>query len=76
MRYCPLVKQEINRCIDCNLCDELKEQPQIVRCKDCKHGWNINPSEEEKFYVCQNPKMVNMRYSHQGNWFCADGERR
>ena len=49
--------------------------PVVVRCKDCKYGWNINPSEEEKFYVCQNPTMVNMRYSHQGNWFCADGEK-
>ena len=56
------------------ICDEM--QPKVVLCKDCKYGWNINPSEEEKFYVCQNPTMVNMRYSHQSNWFCADGERK
>ena len=22
MKYCPLVQQEIKRCVDCNLCDE------------------------------------------------------
>ena len=49
---------------------------ELVRCKDCEYAWNINPNEEEKFYACMNPTMVNMHWSHQGDWFCADGERR
>ena len=41
--------------------DFLKEQPEIVRCKDCK-----NHDRCEIAYGCkQNP-----------DWFCADGKRR
>lgn len=39
----------------------LKEQPQIVRCKDCKHKELC----EEKI----GGKII-------PDWFCADGERR
>lgn len=45
----------------------LKEQPQIVRCKDCKHyengGW---------FTQCFRHNGI----SPDSNWFCADGVRR
>lgn len=45
----------------------LKEQPEIVRCKNCKHF------EPDGIYT--------MCYRHNGlsqnaDWFCADGERR
>lgn len=48
----------------------LKEQPQIVRCKDCKHykdGFCYNPNtyDDEK-----------TRGNTVPDWFCADGERR
>ena len=43
----------------------LKEQPQIVRCKDCKY-W----SESYSVWFC--PYHFN---AHE-DWFCADGERR
>ena len=45
----------------------LKDQPEIVRCKDCLHR-----SENHRCYA-DNP----MRGQFVGNdWFCADGERR
>lgn len=47
--------------------DVLKEQPNIVRCKNCKHF------EPDGIYT--------MCYRHNGlsqneDWFCADGERK
>ena len=48
----------------------LGEQPEIVRCKDCKHykdGFCYNPNtyDDEK-----------TRGNTSPNWFCADGERK
>ena len=48
----------------------LREQPEIVRCKDCKHykdGFCYNPNtyDDEK-----------TRGNTSPNWFCADGERK
>lgn len=49
----------------------LKEQEEIVRCKDCKHDpSNAYPPEELPYwYPCKN----GMR---DQDWFCAYGERR
>lgn len=48
---------------------EALRQPEIVRCKDCKH-WDIGHTEE-----CENSDSVCF---HNGwckpDWFCADGE--
>lgn len=43
----------------------LKEQPEIVRCKDCKYY--------DHFNGCMSWHDVN---SNNDNWYCADGERR
>ena len=45
----------------------LKEQPQIVRCKDCK--WHDNPDDSPKYLPC-------MEMRTNPNWFCADGIQR
>lgn len=42
------------------------EQPEIIRCKDCKHGMYDMMC---KFYWCHG-------MAHSANWFCADAERR
>lgn len=42
----------------------LKEQPQIVRCKDCKHY-----KDGKCFYTMR-------RHGLKDDWFCADGERK
>ena len=47
----------------------LKEQPQIVRCKDCKY-WK--QYESYQFGECE----IYKGYNRSGNWFCADGERK
>ena len=47
----------------------LKEQPQIVRCKDCKHKEeSVSPSWEA---WCNRLHCV-----CDLDWFCADGERK
>ena len=40
----------------------LKEQPQIVRCKDCKHRNTIYCFKDEQ------------GFGTDDDWFCADGE--
>ena len=47
----------------------LKEQSQIVQCKDCKHGYKCEDSE---FILCIHP--FSDGHKHTEDWFCADGE--
>lgn len=58
----------------------LKEQPEIVRCKDCKHfqsGMDING---RPFTRCNGRDENNRIFKSYGNtepdWFCADVERK
>lgn len=44
----------------------LLEQPEIVRCKDCKH---YNFKQKWCDYLSE-------MYDQGGEWFCAEGERR
>lgn len=46
----------------------LKEQPQVVRCKDCKH---FADKDGNGFGVC-----MKIMHGCQSWGFCADGERR
>ena len=46
------------------------EQPQIVMCKDCKHGKPYNDKVQ-----CLHPRN-NIWFCQDADWFCADGERR
>lgn len=47
----------------------LKEQKQIVRCKDCKHGALFAQDGMIPLVTCNGE-------DHELDWFCADGERR
>ena len=52
----------------------LKEQPEIVRCKDCKH-WSAERIND--YNKCK--RWINVgvnNFATMGDWFCADGERR
>ena len=65
----------------------LKEQPEIVRCKDCKHrpkepnfktyesGFDIEFPEGSKC-PCQCSSDEYYSWYPEDDWFCADGERR
>ena len=49
----------------------LKDQPQLVRCKDCKFGFS-----EYGYVFCTKPYVEKGSANHKPDWFCADGERR
>ena len=53
--------ESLSRMID----ELLKEQPQIVRCKDCKFWY-----KDECSHLC----AINGDL-RPANWFCADGEK-
>lgn len=48
-------------CVE-DILELLKEQPEIVRCKDCKHFDGLD---------CRVNDIVNIMNT---DWFCADGE--
>lgn len=54
-----------------NVIDELPiiRQPEIVRCKDCKH----RDPEDGK---CDSGHGIQWQLQRPDDWFCADGERR
>ena len=53
----------------------LKEQPDIVRCRDCKYMERLPWLDDEAFkaMVCRKHNYTGMR---KEDFFCADGERR
>ena len=52
----------------------LGEQPDIVRCKDCKY-WSAERIND--FNKCRRWIKVGVKnFATMGDWFCADGERR
>ena len=53
----------------------LKDQPEIVRCKDCKFAEKTGfcrPKEDE--YKCTLSEFEGCYDYHDGEWFCADGK--
>lgn len=63
------IQKELNKVYD--KLRKLKEQEDLVCCKDCKHSFNYSAMYGVRPYRCG---------KHQGfrdaDWFCADGERR
>ena len=55
----------------------LKEQPDVVRCKDCRCGdWSRN-GKGEKMILCYNGDTgIEDGYLHEPDWFCAEGKRK
>ena len=50
----------------------LEGQPEIVRCKDCKHGEKVPTFKYYPDVTWCNKYLT----SHNDDWFCADGEKR
>ena len=56
----------------CANCPVGTDYTEIVRCKDCRHGYIC-----ENNVRCENRNNPAMIGQHNGfNWFCADGERK
>lgn len=52
-----------------DLVGKAKKQPEIVRCKDCKH----RDPEDKK---CDCGHAIQWQLPRPDDWFCADGERK
>lgn len=50
-------------------------QPEIVRCKDCKH-WKDSDGVYRRGIGAESKCPVNIRAVYEGNFYCADAERR
>jgi len=53
----------------------LGDQPEIVRCRECKYGCLI---DNWKAYMCRSPEQDEKTcvHFHKPEWFCADGARK
>ena len=65
--HVPKDEQTVTLSID-TLENALSEQPQIVRCKDCKY---CDDKSNTPWLNCMKLRMTTTPY-----WFCADGERK
>lgn len=54
----------------------LKEQPEIVRCMDCRYGEPTKNGAGDDCIQCNNDDLWLDRNLNFPDWFCADGERR
>lgn len=61
-----LLKEQDN-CENCAIA--IEDRQPVVRCRDCKYGEQCIPPCEDRYCVFYDER-------HNGNWFCADGDRR
>ena len=54
----------------------LKEQKQIVMCKDCKYAEKRIINYKSHEYKCTLTEFEGCFDYHNGDWYCADGERK
>ena len=73
--HVPKDEQTVTLSID-TLETALSEQPQIVRCKDCRWGEYSKNARGEDMVFCYNGDTgIEDGYLHEPDWFCAAGER-
>ena len=56
---CPIIERYL---------ELMSAQPEIVRCKDCKH---LDPEDHH----CDSGHDIVWQLSRRDDWYCADGER-
>ena len=64
-KYDELLKEQESQKFFVNESGKITPLPVVVRCKDCKHSSGVSD------YWCS----AHTEW-HDGDWFCADGERR
>ena len=64
------MKEHTERIIKLQYGMEIGYGQEIVRCKDCKHGYEINRG---MMIMCTHGVHLD---AHERDWFCADGEWR
>jgi hypothetical protein len=63
------MKTDVKLCLGEEFCDALKDRPQIVRCKDCKHWYPLTKT-------CNNVDGACCQSYVADDWFCADGVKK
>ncbi len=74
---CPYYQSDCTEELKKDILALLKAQPDVVRCKDCKHSTMTADGKLCKY--CDFYKEDDgspMQLYHEGDWFCADGERK
>ena len=76
--YCTDCPYKVNCSLDSQEAMEdalalLKEQPQIVRCKDCIFAFYKEGLVLEGYIFCTKPGTERGQAVKPDNWFCADG---
>lgn len=66
--HVPKDEQTVTLSID-TLENALSEQPQIVRCKNCKH-------RDPEDHKCDCGHDIQWQLPRADDWFCADGEHK
>ena len=55
----------------------LRQEQELVRCRDCKHGeWSKNALKEDMIFCYNGDTGIEDGYLHEPDWFCAEGERK
>lgn len=54
----------------------LKEQPEIVRCKNCKHGKPVEAVFDDRYECHLLGSYISSDFALPPDWFCGDGEAR
>ena len=75
-RVCPYTESEY--CTEdmvTDALDLLKDQPQIVRCKDCKHLIDHHGFMDDG-YCRKMREDYCIKFKPNADWFCAVGERK
>jgi len=83
-KYCPydITGEDCTALMAMDALALLKEQeplrqPEIVRCKDCKHATMTADGKMCKYCAMDTDDFGDQRdVYHDANWFCADGERK
>ena len=48
---------------------------ELIRCKNCMHGELESWNKSQQNYKCLKSEYEGCYDYHEGEWFCADGER-
>ena len=76
---CPYDDLGPDKCYETLMTDALKllkSQPEIVRCKNCKHGKPVEAVFDDRYECHLLGSYISSDFALPPDWFCGDGEAR